>query len=136
MMRRFYEQPLCVLNLAAIRSHGRLGAEGADVRPHLNRALADNERFVVTSGRLEDRGAQGLDALAMEPASLDLFEVRERLHETMEGRPCLRASQERCWVSRRLTYELLGNLLGALVIRNASQELPAHRDQLRDPCSL
>jgi hypothetical protein len=107
--------------------------QGGDIlktRPTVCRFLAYGKGFIVAAEGLEDGGAIAIRGIGVERELLGTLEVIQGIRKPMEDGPGPRTCDESCSVSGRVAHELLGDLLGPLVIGNAAEDEPAKRDQL------
>ena len=118
------KQAFSFVNLAALGPHRGLGPQGADIWTRLRQMLADGKGLVVTSTGLKNGRSHSRTAVTIDTKALGLSEIGQRFGEAMQSgaRQCTR--QESSAISWRITYELFGQRLSTLIIRNASKKLP------------
>jgi hypothetical protein len=88
--------------------------------------LAYGESFVVTPAGLKNGRSHRRTAITIDTKAFSLGDISQRRSEAMQGDTHLRARQESSASTGRITYELFSQRLSTLIIRNASQKLPAH----------
>ena len=85
----------------------RQRANRVEIRPSLGSRSGQRERFIESSGCLEDRDALGVHLMRIHPEPLRLFEIGQAIHETMK----VGASPGPCQQSRAVLWRIADKLL-------------------------